>query len=1558
MRIPGVLNKYEILQQYYLENGEQITYDEAIELYYELEGDEKDDFLNYYNDYCKEYYGNDSVDYEPVDENGYNWRDFSENGYESSRKNNIKVKYTLEAYAKEQGLTIDSKWALYSAEEIIQMENSGVNIPKDVLEIAHSIYESTTTNYVSTTTDAEDNATAEKEPFLELVPKAAKKIEKCEENNEKISDAIDELLPEKNRRERALKDKMNDQRKSLEEYEAFVKEWNKIQTKINNGEALSDKEAQRYAELTGMFEEKKSGSDDSTFSIDKQEIAKSLNEINIYVTLGEDLADETIDIGETLSDYTSKTNYKTTAKSVSKEVGFIRSIIAMAKGKTLAKEAVKTGNDTKEYTTETKTSVNDIATVLDIKDQLISPEELNAPESENGTGAVQENDPESINAQQETKAQGVTEEEDFQITDDSIKQLTGEAADINGELLSQTVKAIKSIKVAKNDEKFAVLANIKVTRLVKEFKEEEEKRRQQTETLEDQNTQLKKEITDITGESEDEIDKDINSGKNNSKKYNGMEESDKKTVEQNKQTIAENNQAIATLQDEGVQATETFKSRTAKEKSTLDKAIPEENKNIADHTEQKEEVIPQAKEDLDFTENSGITLTKIGKYRVQVGLMQVASFQFAKGLRNIAKGTISMGIGIMARVTANTPIPELADKMTSSALDNGTKALKSLNSVNENIVAITGEDTPQGVSKSDEEQKQEGENEEKADSKPVTNEANSSESQAEGAAETGEQTNIAVKEATAAISMQEPSNTAPVPVSPSNQAAGVKELAASRDELNSGRNTAVSTNTGSVSGSDDDEVPEVNKGNAQSEAKKANDSLGDIKSDTEKGQKETEQITKDEEKSEKQLAKEAKKLQKQINKEAKEMQKLQKETEKIQEEQTKILEEFQTLTIENEQLAADAQSAAANQSAQPANNQNNQQSGGVLGSNSFNVGQTQNSVVNEKISSLETNNQKITELGIKFTSNDQIVQRNQKKITASQKFIKTSSKKFTKVTKTKEKKANERLKAEEAKQKALQKKLGLVGIFEKVFQVVGAIGSVLSLIPYTAALGALLVKIGVAGTLFCGIVKAGIMAANGMIDQAFITLGMSIATAALSMVGTGQAASGALQAVSAALNVVSSAASLGASIQEFQGKDAGILGSIATIAGAASAVTNAVGSFGSLGKSVNGVAKSGLSKVSTVLMQSGSLVSSSSQVISQVREWQGKEGSNSLTNIMGMIGMGLTLAGTAGNIASNLSDSKSKNNNKSNSKNDDKKVDSTEKSDSKNKTEKNEASTKRQQIATQNTNTTEIQTNTNNTTTENTTNTDIDTTQTDVQQQQASELKQAATQDSQDSTDEVIEDINETLNNDKEIPETESDVDEEIAEDIQTVSQTTNSSDITSPETTTNTDIAPSETQTGVQQTDVQQQQAEALKQAAVEGPEGSTNEVLEKIDNSVNNNSNSDTSRDEQLQKEMSTIFTKDPKTALDESIKNADIELKPVEAPAASKQSKFEKFMEKAEPYMQLIGTAGELAGSIMANNDETDDNTKRKVIPAWEFDRRTQEIMKKRRKRLDYLKKRYYA
>ena len=85
-----------------------------------------------------------------------------------------------------------------------------------------------------------------------------------------------------------------------------------------------------------------------------------------------------------------------------------------------------------------------------------------------------------------------------------------------------------------------------------------------------------------------------------------------------------------------------FKNKTTKEKTRISTSVPEENDNIASNNEYAQKIIPADKEAFNFTGNTGVTLNKMGKYRVTVGLEQIAAWQFKKGYKNIRKGRISM----------------------------------------------------------------------------------------------------------------------------------------------------------------------------------------------------------------------------------------------------------------------------------------------------------------------------------------------------------------------------------------------------------------------------------------------------------------------------------------------------------------------------------------------------------------------------------------------------------------------------------------------------------------------------------------------------------------------------------------------------------------------------------------------------------------------------------------------------------------------------------------------------------------------------------------------------
>ena len=1277
MQVESQPNKYKIFQDYYFcVNGEMISYSEALRLYAKLDDDARLDFEQFYKDetgyeiISSNGYGLDSAPELKVDENGklivkstktsskkksvktkdgdkIVWTKAKKtvNTYETtssaSKKAALDIKYSIEAFAKKTGKILDPQWSGYSAEEIIQMFNDGVNIPQDIVDLANTILQTTGANVEGTdeTPDGADETT-EKEPYLDLIPKAKKKIEKCNDTNEKISDKIDDLLPEKQKQEKNLKNKMKEQKDSLREFESQLKEWRRLQDKVNHGEALSDSEAKKYAQITGMLEDK-NNKDDIKF--DKKEITRALNDLNIWAILGEKLADETIEIGDTLADYTSETNYKSTSSTVSNEVGFIGAIMAMAQGKNLAKEANKIGHDTKEYASDTTNSVGDIASALGVENSIVSKDELqdhNIDELfENKSGKAEDilknqegNSPENTD---ETKTPETTAEEDFVVNDKNVTELIKEGGHTHSDMASQTIRALRNTIDAKNDKKFSKYAKYKITRIIKQYKSEEEKREEEIAKLEQENKEAKEKLEKLTGKSGDELDKEINSTsdkKEEDDNNSALSESDKKEVENLKASVQSNNQRIAELRTDAESSVAEFKNKTVKEKTRISSAVPKENNELEANKEYKEKIIPKAKEDLNFTDNSGETLAKMGKYRIIVGMEQIALMQFKKGLKNVAKGTISAGIGLGAMIVGSLPTPKLADKATTSAIKNETSAIEGLNQADAMISSVTGEETTQSAYNSN---KQEAQDDTAGNAE-------------EGAKDTGDGTTSTSPAPEAQTTPAPEAQTAPAP-----EAQTAPAEAPAQPQTNTStttiEDTAKTTQTVSNGKKMTPEEKEENKGlksasdatsssssskNSKKKDAMTTDKAGDTVKKAEKtakdDAKDSEKVKKDTDKTTKQLEKETKRLTKQLKKDEKEIIKMTKESEKAAKKQEEMVVEFEALVAENEQLTAEEANQSQQAPAQPAP----QQQGVVdMGSASAVIvgAQPQQSANQAKI---QNNDARLTQIGAEFAVNGRVITRNSAKIKRLQKTTKATQKKVTKKTKVINQKNKEAEKKEIAKQKRLAKQLAAVGIAENVFSITLATGTILAAIPWSHAVGVVMINVGTKGVLYCGTTKAIINFANGNVTAGLMAIGQSVLTAAMSTTGVGGAASNVLTQVSAGLNVVASSADLVNNVRAVQGKEAsGVFSKISAIAGTASAITSAASTLSNLGQTASTFGK--VAKVGSVV---GSALSSTSQLMSSFG------GDSKTASLLGAIGGAISMAASVGMLVdSKMSQAKAKN---------------------------------------------------------------------------------------------------------------------------------------------------------------------------------------------------------------------------------------------------------------------------------------------------------------------------
>ena len=265
-----------------------------------------------------------------------------------------------------------------------------------------------------------------------------------------------------------------------------------------------------------------------------------------------------------------------------------------------------------------------------------------------------------------------------------------DATQINSDLGKQIFSAVQSIRVAKNDRKFAKIAGEKVTKLVNDFKKREEDRQAKIQQKEEENKKANEELKSLTGKTADELNEEDKTKKDNNQQ-NGV---DKNKVDALKQQVAKNNEEITSLKTETEDEKGEFIIATAREQEIITKAIPEETRALEKDAKYKEEIIPQDKKDLKFTDASGKTLTKIGTYRIELGMMQIMTWNFIEGLKNVAKGTISTGIGLRAQTVSNTSTSDIAEKTTNKAVNQENSAINDLTSLEAQILAVTGaEDT-------------------------------------------------------------------------------------------------------------------------------------------------------------------------------------------------------------------------------------------------------------------------------------------------------------------------------------------------------------------------------------------------------------------------------------------------------------------------------------------------------------------------------------------------------------------------------------------------------------------------------------------------------------------------------------------------------------------------------------------------------------------------------------------------------------------------------------------------------------------------------------------------
>lgn len=269
----------------------------------------------------------------------------------------------------------DKDWAMYSYEEIIEMEHQGYQIPDDILEWAHAQQESDVTDYVivsdATGTDdgATTDATSNGDQLTSLQKKAQENIIKSEKAIETTNQKI-EVYNTTAKKAKQIKDKKEDTFKdSMNKIEDMTTEWKKLDDKKKNGEKLSLTERLKYNSLS-----KKLDSSNGTMmkeiqadNSDLDDFLNSLDSLSADIKTNETLAQDTIKSGKDLSNLQKNYRQEELPAQTSgiKDDGMGPSLdeLYQAKPQDIADTAIDKGNDLLEYVDEVTLEVESNATV-------------------------------------------------------------------------------------------------------------------------------------------------------------------------------------------------------------------------------------------------------------------------------------------------------------------------------------------------------------------------------------------------------------------------------------------------------------------------------------------------------------------------------------------------------------------------------------------------------------------------------------------------------------------------------------------------------------------------------------------------------------------------------------------------------------------------------------------------------------------------------------------------------------------------------------------------------------------------------------------------------------------------------------------------------------------------------------------------------------------------------------------------------------------------------------------------------------------------------------------
>lgn len=205
----------------------------------------------------------------------------------------------------------DPDWQGYSYEEIIEMENNGVQIPQDVVLWAHAQQESDIVAYdiLETEENTDDNSTTEEVTdgfdVTALQKNAQKYTTKAEKAQKEAIAQTEEFNVLAQKAEKIKKEKQDTYKNELRQITALTDEWKKLEEK-NKSNSLTSSEQKRYKELSQTL---KGNTNNSTMkeikfdSAELDELLASMDSLDAMIVENLETSADVIKAGEELSKF-------------------------------------------------------------------------------------------------------------------------------------------------------------------------------------------------------------------------------------------------------------------------------------------------------------------------------------------------------------------------------------------------------------------------------------------------------------------------------------------------------------------------------------------------------------------------------------------------------------------------------------------------------------------------------------------------------------------------------------------------------------------------------------------------------------------------------------------------------------------------------------------------------------------------------------------------------------------------------------------------------------------------------------------------------------------------------------------------------------------------------------------------------------------------------------------------------------------------------------------------------------------------------------------------------